>query len=92
MQLLVRAHADDRAAVEDDDPVRAHDRADALGDDHHGRVAELAVEGRPEPRVGLEVERREAVVEDVDLGPLDERPGDREALALATRQVRRRPA
>ena len=69
---------DDRAAVEDDDPVGAHDRPDALGDDHHGRVADLAVERRPEPRVGLEVERREAVVEDVDLGPLDERAGDRE--------------
>ena len=60
--------ADDRAAVEDDDPVGAHDRADALGDDHDGRVADLPLEGGPQQRVRLEVERREAVVEDVDVG------------------------
>ena len=46
------------------------------------------LEGGPEQRIGLEVERREAVVEDVDLGTLDERAGDGEALALAARQVR----
>ena len=62
------ADADDPAGVHDDDPVGVHDRADPLGDDDHGRAAELAVERRAQPRVGREVERREAVVEDVDLG------------------------
>ena len=47
-----------------------------------------ALERRAQPRVRAEVERREAVVEDVDLGLLDQRPGDRQALALAARQVR----
>src|SRR4029077_12589075 len=39
-------------------------------------------------RIGLEVEGGEAVVEDVDLRTLDERPSDGEPLALAARQVR----
>ena len=60
---------------------------DALGDDDHRRVADLSRQRGAQPRVGPEVERREAVVEDVDLGPLDERPGDREPLALAAGQV-----
>ena len=42
--------------------------ADPLGDDDHRRVAELALERRPQPGVGREVERGEAVVEDVDRG------------------------
>ena len=37
-QLAVGADADDRAGVHDDDLVGVHDRADALGDDDHGRV------------------------------------------------------
>ena len=65
-QLAVRADPDDRAVVHDDDLVGVQDRADSLGDDDHGRVAELALEGRPEARVGREVEGAEAVVEDVD--------------------------
>ena len=50
--------------------------------------AELPVERGPEPSVRRDVERREAVVEDVDRGALDERPGDREPLALAAGDVR----
>ena len=37
--------------------------------------------------IGGEVQGREAVIEDVGLGLLHERPGDRQALALATRQI-----
>ena len=88
-QLGVGPDADDPAAVEDDDPVGAHDRADPLGDDdRRWRPSISRARAARRQRVGLEVERREAVVEDVDLGPLDQRPGDRQALALAARQVR----
>ena len=77
----------DRAAVEDDDLVGAHDRADPLGHDDDRRVGDLIGERRPQGRVGLEVEGREAVVEDVDVGALDEGAGDREALPLPAREV-----
>ena len=51
--------------------------------------AELAVERRAQAGVGREVERREAVVEDDrSRRCFDERAGDREALALAARDVR----
>ena len=33
----------------------------------------------------LEVERAERLVEEEDVGPVDERPGERDALLLATR-------
>ena len=56
-------------------------------DDHDGGVDGPRRQGRPEPGVGGEVEGGERVVEDVDLGLADERPGDREALALAARHV-----
>ena len=41
-----------------------------------------------QPGVGGEVERRERVVEQVDLGLADQRPGDREPLPLAAGDVR----
>ena len=43
---------------------------------------------RPQPGVGAEVERRERVVEHVDLRADHEGPGDREPLSLPTRHVR----
>ena len=61
--------------------------ADALGDDDHRRVGRLLLERRAQPGVGREVERREAVVEDLDPGLLGERPGDGEALALPAGDV-----
>jgi hypothetical protein len=91
-QLVVRAHADDRAAIEDDDLVGGHDRADPLRDDHDRGVPDLARERGAQVRVGAQVECREAVVEDVDRRALHERAGDRETLALAAREVRARLA
>ena len=41
-----------------------------------------------QPRVGCGIERGEAVIEEVHGGRLDERAGDRETLALASRDVR----
>ena len=42
---------------------------------------------RPQPGVGGQVERGERVVEEVDLGPADHRPGDGEPLPLAAGDV-----
>ena len=76
------------AVLEHDDLVGADDRRHALGDDDHRGIAGPRREGGAQAGVGAEVERREGVVEQVDLRPPDQRPGDRQALALATRQVR----
>ena len=45
-QLAVRPDPDDPAAVEHDDPVGAHDRADALGDDDDRGVRRSRARGR----------------------------------------------
>ena len=63
------------------------DRAHALGHDDDRGLVELAGERGAQARVGAEVERREAVVEDVDVRSLDERPRDGQALALPARDV-----
>ena len=83
-QLLVGPGADDGAIVQDDDPVGVEDGAHPLGDDHHRGVARLPAELRAQPRVGGGVQGREAIVEEVDERPLDDGPGDRQPLALAT--------
>ena len=75
-QLAMRADADDPTAIEDDDPIGAHDRGDALGDDDHRGVTQLLGERGAESGIGRHVERREAVVEDDDVRPSDDGPGD----------------
>ena len=65
----------------------SQDGAHALGHDDDRGVVQLSPEGRPQAGVGAEVEGGEAVVEDVDVRPLDERPGDGQALALAAGDV-----
>ena len=68
----MRADADDAPFVEDDDAVGGDDRADALRDDEHRGVGGFGPQRGAQPGVGGEVERREAVVEDVDVGPADD--------------------
>ena len=84
----MRADPDDAAFVEDDDPVGVKDRAHTLGDDHHRRVARLRAQCRSETGIGGCVERGEAVVEQVDGRASHKSPRDRQALALAARDVR----
>ena len=86
-KVLVLADAADAALLEHDDLVGVQDGADPLRDHDHGRVLGLALESGAQHRIGLEVERREAVVEDVDVGLLDERASDGEPLALAAGDV-----
>ncbi len=80
--------ADDPALVEDDDPVGVTDGRHPLGDDHHRRLGGLLRKRRAQRRVGRVVERGEGVVEEIDLRALDQSAGDREALPLASRDVR----
>ena len=87
-QFLVRADADHLAVLEHDDAVGVGDGRDALGDDDLGHVGQLPPQRLPQPGVGRQVERRERVVEDEDVGLVHDRPRDREPLALAARDVR----
>jgi hypothetical protein len=84
----VRAQADQLALVEDDDLLGAQDRRDPLGDDQDRALTGLLLERAAQGRIGLEIERREGVVEDIDRRPFDQRPGDRQPLPLAPRDVR----
>ena len=82
----MRADADHPSVVEDDDAVGVDDGADALRDDEHGGVRGFALERGAQLRVGREVERREAVVEDVDVRLADDRARNRRAAASVRRR------
>ena len=79
--------ADDGAVLEDDDVVGVDDRRDPLGHDDDRRMPGDRLECRPEPCVRRQVEGREAVIEEIDVGLRDERPGDGESLALTAGDV-----
>ena len=68
---------------------RLHDRADPLGDDDHRRVGRAPARAPPAGARRSPKSRAEKLSSKTKIGgPLDERPGDREALALAARHVR----
>ena len=90
-ELLRRRHLDDLAPVHEDHPV-----GDAAGEAHLVRDAEHghAVFGEADHGVEhlldhLRIERRGRLVEQHDLGLHAQRPGDRHALLLAARELRR---
>src|SRR6185369_12017189 len=86
-QLAVAAHFDDTAGVDDDDAVGALDRREAVRDDEAGAPLHQPVERLLDQALGLGVERRRRLVEDQDRRVLVDRPGDRQALALAAREL-----
>ncbi len=74
--------------VEHHDAVGVHDRAHPLGHHEDRRVARLPSQGGAQPRVGREVQGREAVVEHVHLGAADQRARDGDPLPLPAGEVR----
>ncbi len=78
----------DAPVVEDDDPVGVQDRAHTLSHDQHRRLGGVGSEGCTELGVGGRVQCGETVVEQVDRGPLHERPCDGQPLTLAAGDVR----
>ena len=79
--------ADDPPMLQHDDLVGVQYRPDPLGHNYLGGVCDLAGQGLAEVPVGLRVERRERVVEQVDRRVLADRPRDGEPLLLPSRQV-----
>ena len=71
------------ALVQYDDLFRMEDRADALGDDHDGGIACLGDKRFAERGVRLEVERRKAVVKDIQFRFFDKSARDRKTLFLS---------
>ena len=88
VELLGRAELLDAAGVHDGDAV-AHRQCLLLVVGHvHERDADLgldALELDLELAAKLEVERTERLVEQQHVGPVHERPGQRDALLLAAR-------
>ena len=87
-QLRVGADADDPPGVEDDDPVGAHDRADALGDDDHGASPSSARARRAGAHRWRSRARRSCRRRRRSGRASDQRAGDREPLTLAAGHVR----
>ncbi len=54
------------AFIQHDDLFGILDGGDALGDDQHSAVAGLLLERLAQGGVGLEIQRREAVIKDID--------------------------
>src|SRR4029453_11057557 len=86
-QVLVGAAADYLAMLEHNDLVCVGYGRYALPDDDHRRIGRLLLKRGPQPRIRGNVQRREGVVKNIDLGSLHQRPGDREALSLASGDV-----
>ncbi len=77
---------DEAALVDHEDVVRRLDRREPVGD-HEGRAAVLELlERLLDLALRVRVERPRGLVEDQDLGVLDDRARDREALPLAARE------
>ncbi len=72
----------DAPAVQQDDEVGILDRGDPLGDDELGGLGNLLPEGPADEGVGLGVHGGGGVVENEDLGMLEQGPGDAQPLLL----------
>lgn len=81
-QGVVRAALDDAALVEDENLIGALDGGQSVRDDEGGASAHESVEGFLHESFGLGVEGRGRFVEQQDAGVLQERPCNRQALAL----------
>src|SRR3954465_12492452 len=82
-ELVEGAGLDDPALVEDEDAVGVADRREPVRDDEGGAPLHDLLERELELALGRGVERARRLVEDQHRRVLEQRPGDREALALA---------
>src|SRR5688500_18163363 len=86
-ELLVRAGLDDAPAFEHDEAIHARDGGQAMRDGDDGlafhEVEELLLDGE----LDLAVERRGGLVENQDRRILEDHARERDALALAAREL-----
>ena len=86
-ELLVRAAFDDPAVLEDQDAVGTDHAREAVRQDERGAAGHQAIEGFLDDGLVLGVDRGEGLVEDQDRSVAQERSRDRQALALAAREL-----
>ena len=82
-QFLVSPRLDDGAPIHHKNPVGVADGAEAVGDDEGGPVAGHRLEAALDRGLRLVVHRARGLVQDQDRRVPDDRPCDRETLALA---------
>src|SRR6185437_8180574 len=83
-KLGVRARLQDDTRIQNDDPVSLLDRRQPMGDDKGRAVANQLRQGGLDVPLGLGIERRGGLVEDENRSVFQKRPGDGDALALAS--------
>lgn len=86
-QLAVGADAIDAALIQHHDPVGVFHRAQPLGDDERGGAGQSRAQGVPDLPVRLRIHGGRAVVQDQDLRPFQQSPGNAQALFLAAGEV-----
>ena len=82
------AALDDLAALDHQDGVGVHDGVQAMRDHDGGAVLAEMLDRLLHGLFGFRIERRGGLVEQDDRRVADQRPGHRDALALAARQLR----
>ena len=85
-QLGVRSGVDHRTRIDDDDAIRESQRGPAVRDEDRRAPAGDAAQGRVDLLFDPSVDRRRCVVEQQDAGIGEQRPRERDALPLTTRQ------
>src|SRR5699024_1713503 len=86
-QLLVGADGGDAAALHHDDAVGILHAGHALGNDDFGGLGDELPEALADQRVGAGIDGRSGVVQNQDLGLLQQGAGDAQTLFLAARDV-----
>ena len=82
----MRSLLDDLAVLEDDDQVGVADRRQAVRDDERGPAVQQAAERVLDLPFGADVDRARRLVEDQDPRVGEQRPRERDELALAERE------
>ena len=86
-QFFVGAHGGDGAVFHDQDQVRVLNGGDALGDDQLGGAGDLLGEGLADGCVGTGIDGGGGVVQDQDLGLLQQGAGDAKTLLLTAGDI-----
>ena len=81
------AHGADHTAVQNDDHICLLHRGYALGNDNFCGAGDLLGKGATDRGVGFGVDRRGGVVQNQDLGLLQQRSCDTQSLLLATGDI-----